>query len=634
MSISQLYCSTSLFSQGEYLKPADFKFLCLLGDGAYGEVWKSRYKKTEQYYAIKIVSKEKVALMLPQFQREIYIMYIVSHPHIIKLYEHFEDFTSYYLVMELAENGTLRDKLSQVVHLEEKTIKQYFLETLLAVEYLHSHVPPIIHRDIKPENIMFDKGGRVKLCDFGFSNYYDTERKTACGTLEYLPPEIVEKKYHGTSVDIWSLGILLYEMFTGVTPFSDGDNAQVLSNISSLNVKCPLEVPPLAKDLISLMLEKNHDKRLRAKEVKEHRWVQEFEPRPGTIMQELVPTLIKQGKITGSLKGEVAFTPSPREINNSIVFSFRKSINSMKNHILDKNLGINNTRSLVTKHKDMLSTNLKILKQLEKKLHEKKAKFSEIVSKEKLMTAKIKDLDYDILRIVNVCEAGVFKNKVFELRNEVEQQSKECKIQSEILKNLRQKVKLSTISIFEKEDELQELCKSLNEIKERSIKENKETELEIHELFEYSKLLTTQVMNSKNPFPLVGLDQKLSEEIVTFVSNYMDENPEDLAFALRRLINLTESKARSLEKSFSNMKILYSEEREKILTLIKKKKDQFFSLLRRKQHGDIQKISQENREKEYKIINFIENSRQKENEHCVEVLDITIAQNKILVKDI
>ena len=140
--------------------------------------------------------------MLEQFQREICIMYMISHPHIIKLFSHFEDHSSFYLVMELAENGNLRDKILQIPSLQENEIKQYFLETLLAIEYLHSYIPPIIHRDIKPENIMFDKDQKVKLCDFGFSNYYDEERKTSCGTLEYLPPEIVKKQSHDTSVDI------------------------------------------------------------------------------------------------------------------------------------------------------------------------------------------------------------------------------------------------------------------------------------------------------------------------------------------------------------------------------------------------------------------------------------------------
>ena len=631
MSSSQLYCSTSLFSQGERLKSSDFKFLCLLGDGAYGEVWKSRYKNTGQYYAIKIVGKEKVSRMLAQFQREIYIMYIISHPHIIKLYEHFEDSEFYYLVMELAENGNLRDKMSQIAQLGEADIRQYFLETLLAVEYLHSHVPAIIHRDIKPENIMFDKDQRVKLCDFGFSNYYDEERKTACGTLEYLPPEIVEKRSQDTSVDVWSLGILLYEMFTGTTPFSDSSNDMVLSNISSLSVRCPLEIPPLAKDLISLMLEKNSAKRFNAKQIKEHRWIKDFTPRKGTITQDLKPVVIKGEISKGKVLGEVAMTPSPRELNDSIVFSFRKSINSMKTQKINRTLGVNTTKTLITKNKTMLSRTQEALRLLEKQVDEKKCRYNEIVSGEKMIIAKIKDLDYDILRILNVCEVGVFKQKVLDLRDEVEQQQEECEIQAKILKNLRQKVKISTIAMFEKEEELRDLSKTLDEIKEQAIKENRDREMQIHELSEYLEMLNRKLKSSMNPIPLIGIDQKISEEIVSFVSVFMDNNCNDLTFSLKRSISTTESKARNVEKMLSSMKIGYSEEREKVISLIKRRKDQFFSLLRRKQHGDIQKIGQENRDKEFKIISLIEQSRIKENEHYVEVVDIAIARNKLYV---
>ena len=117
-------------------------------------------------YALKQVPKEKVSKMLSQFRREVYIMYEINHPHIIKLFNHFEDDKFFYLIMELAE-GNLFHKLYREKQFLERVAAQYFREVLLAVEYLHSHIPAIIHRDIKPENILLDKEGRIKLTDFG-----------------------------------------------------------------------------------------------------------------------------------------------------------------------------------------------------------------------------------------------------------------------------------------------------------------------------------------------------------------------------------------------------------------------------------------------------------------------------------
>ena len=213
------------------LKKSDFEFKKKLGDGAFGHVWSVLHKATGKLYATKQVPKEKVLKMLKQFQREVYIMYELNHPHIIKLYNHFEDERFFYLIMEYSEGGNLFHKLYRERQFLERVAAQYFREVCLAVEYLHLDMPPIIHRDIKPENILLDKNGRIKLTDFGWSNYYIDEepRMTVCGTLEYLPPEIVGHVAHDTSADIWCLGVLLFEMLVGYTPFKANAKDRMLS---------------------------------------------------------------------------------------------------------------------------------------------------------------------------------------------------------------------------------------------------------------------------------------------------------------------------------------------------------------------------------------------------------------------
>lgn len=286
------------------MKKDDFLFEKRLGDGAFGKVWRVRHIATQRMYAVKEVPKDKVMKMLPQFKREVFIMYQLNHPHIVKLHSHFEDETSFYLIMELSEGGNLFHKLYREKQFYEQLAAQYFREVVLAVEYLHSHQPAIIHRDIKPENILLDSEGRIKLTDFGWSNYYNLDqpvpRTTVCGTLEYLPPEIVEQRGHGPGADIWCLGVLLFEMLVGYTPFKANAKERMLANIAKIKPKFPMSFPPLVKELVSRMLQKDPQERLSIQQVKAHRWLTETPPLRPTLSQELTEIVIPP------LKGDVA----------------------------------------------------------------------------------------------------------------------------------------------------------------------------------------------------------------------------------------------------------------------------------------------------------------------------------------
>ena len=248
-----------------------------IGKGGFGSVWKVRHKVTKQIFAIKVINKDSIVKqnMVEQTNREIEIMYKLDHPHIIKLYSHFEDDEDFCLIMQIASKGQLYSVIKRLKRLDQRTAAQYMRETISAIKYLHTRNPPIIHRDIKPENILLDQDGRCKLADFGWSNFDDgrKNRETYCGTPEYLAPEMVTKSGHDESVDIWALGVLLFEMLTGRTPFNfTGDRIQLYNNIKSLRIVWTDDFPQLAKDLVGRILRLNPKDRLSLDQIINHQW--------------------------------------------------------------------------------------------------------------------------------------------------------------------------------------------------------------------------------------------------------------------------------------------------------------------------------------------------------------------------
>ena len=253
-----------------------------IGKGAFGEVWKVSHKMTGKIYVIKVIDKMAIKgqKLIDQINREIEIMYKLNHPHVIRLINHFEDDEKFYLIMPYASKGQLYSLLRRQVRFDQRTAAQYMREVIEAVRYIHSFSPKIIHRDIKPENLLLDDNYRVLLSDFGWSNFLDDDefRKTFCGTPEYLSPEMVKKEGHNEMVDIWALGVLMFEFLAGYAPFAGNFQKELYNNIKKLKISWPVDFPPLAKNLITKILKLNPTERLSLDEILDHPWFTQNPP--------------------------------------------------------------------------------------------------------------------------------------------------------------------------------------------------------------------------------------------------------------------------------------------------------------------------------------------------------------------
>ena len=248
-------------------KIQDFQIKKEIGNGSFGRVYLASHIKTKVDYAIKIIDKRNKTNIdgKPYFRREIEIMYKIRHPNCVRLFGNFEDENYCYFIMEYIPGGNLYNLMAsnRNTGLNIYLVARIMRELVSAIYYLHNMNPPIIHRDIKPENVLLTNNSDIKLTDFGWSNYINFEgeqRLTFCGTPIYLAPEMIQNTGHDEHVDIWCLGVLLFELLTGTPPFIGQNRVLLMKNIINVNINWPslpkLPIDPDAKDLITKILKK------------------------------------------------------------------------------------------------------------------------------------------------------------------------------------------------------------------------------------------------------------------------------------------------------------------------------------------------------------------------------------------
>uniref|UniRef100_A0A673V8L9 non-specific serine/threonine protein kinase n=1 Tax=Suricata suricatta TaxID=37032 RepID=A0A673V8L9_SURSU len=241
----------------------DFEIGRPLGKGKFGNVYLAREKKSQFIVALKVLFKSQIEKegVEHQLRREIEIQAHLQHPNILRLYNYFYDRRRIYLILEYAPRGELYKELQK-----SRTFDQQRTATImeeLADALIYCHGKKVIHRDIKPENLLLGLQGELKIADFGWSVHAPSlRRKTMCGTLDYLPPEMIEGRTHNEKVDLWCIGVLCYELLVGNPPFESASHNETYRRIVKVDLKFPPSVPTGAQDLISKLLKHNPSDRL------------------------------------------------------------------------------------------------------------------------------------------------------------------------------------------------------------------------------------------------------------------------------------------------------------------------------------------------------------------------------------
>ena len=257
----------------------------MLGQGAFSTIYLYKNKITQKLFAVKHIYKNKILETIKSLNnfKEIEIHKKLIHDNIIRLYTSRETKDNYDLLLEYAPKGNIFQLILQKQNFSEIECFSYFIQIVNAIYFLHEK--NIIHRDIKPENILIFEKNKIKLCDFGWSNYNNINNRTSfCGAFEYMSPEMINGESYNKSIDIWSLGILLYEMYFGFPPFranpqSNDKTNEIFNNIlnKKISFDCGKKIDKNMKNLILKMLEKNNKKRFCIKDILMHNWVKKFE---------------------------------------------------------------------------------------------------------------------------------------------------------------------------------------------------------------------------------------------------------------------------------------------------------------------------------------------------------------------
>ncbi|KAM7015956.1 serine/threonine-protein kinase BRSK2-like isoform 14-T14 [Tautogolabrus adspersus] len=245
-----------------------------LGKGQTGLVKLGIHCVTCQKVAIKIVNREKLSeSVLMKVEREIAILKLIEHPHVLKLHDVYENKKYLYLVLEHVSGGELFDYLVKKGRLTPKEARKFFRQIISALDFCHSH--SICHRDLKPENLLLDEKNNIRIADFGMASLQvgDSLLETSCGSPHYACPEVIRgEKYDGRKADAWSCGVILFALLVGALPFDDDNLRNLLEKVKLGVFHMPHFIPPDCQNLLRGMIEVDAGKRFTLEQIQKHTW--------------------------------------------------------------------------------------------------------------------------------------------------------------------------------------------------------------------------------------------------------------------------------------------------------------------------------------------------------------------------
>ncbi|XP_050211560.1 CBL-interacting serine/threonine-protein kinase 24 [Mercurialis annua] len=247
-----------------------------IGEGTFAKVKFAQNMETGESVAMKVLAKSTILKhkMVDQIKREISIMKIVRHKHIVILHEVLASRTKIYIILEFVTGGELYDKIVNHGRLHENDARRYFQQLVDAVAHCHSK--GVYHRDLKPENLLLDAFGNLKVSDFGLSALPQQGvglLHTTCGTPNYVAPEVISHRgYDGAAADVWSCGVILYVLMAGYLPFDEVDLPTLYKKINAAEYSCPFWFSSGAKSLIDKILVPNPKTRITIEGIKKHSW--------------------------------------------------------------------------------------------------------------------------------------------------------------------------------------------------------------------------------------------------------------------------------------------------------------------------------------------------------------------------
>ena len=313
----------------------------VIGGGSFGQVFLVVNTKNQKLYAIKHMIKKNLSAKLTSLEsiyKEIYIQSRIDHPNILPILCVKETPNEFDLVLEYAKGGSLFHYIRKRHSLDEKLAFNLFIQVVNAVYFLHKN--DLIHRDIKPENILIFENNIIKLCDFGWCVKLESgeQRGTFCGTTEYMSPELVNHEGYSKEIDVWSLGVLLYEMVHGYSPFRPDKpnfNAKdVIENIRMHRLKFNKNISERCKDLIYHLLDEEPERRYKVEDIFYSDFVKYFEDKKFGMPDKY---LIEKYKFKISKAQNFLY---PKMNNNNGIINNRRNIGhnkSSSNIIYQKN---------------------------------------------------------------------------------------------------------------------------------------------------------------------------------------------------------------------------------------------------------------------------------------------------------